>query len=363
MNVHLTYYDTAYGRFEEWAPLLARLGVRYIRDGLVVGDPRYVNKLRRLAATGTRASLIVGEVSRPAAVSVALAAGPLRKAVATLEGPNEPDQGPSALWERGLLEFMVKLREAVDKQLGKTVPLLGPSFVSASSRGGVGDIAGLWDIENIHPYPGGESPEPPPDPPGGERPVMATETGYHNALRAQEGQPPVSEEAAAAYIPRVLVENFAAGIKRTFLYELIDEKPDAALLDPEQHFGLLRQDLSPKPAFNALRNLLGTVVHSPGKGPHRDVVIGTGAEDVQRLLLERDDGSRVLLLWRRVPVWDTVRRQPVPQSSISVPLRFSGQASAIEVSYPTRAPQATKLPDATRMRIRVGGDVAAVSFR
>ena len=47
------------------------------------------------------------------------------------------------------------------------------------------------------------------------------------------------------------IEHFRAGIPRTYAYELIDEKPDAALTDPEQHFGLLRNDFSEKPAFTA----------------------------------------------------------------------------------------------------------------
>ena len=85
------------------------------------------------------------------------------------------------------------------------------------------------------------------------RGAVFTEAGYHNALSSTTGQPPASEEAAAVYMPRLLATAFGAGVERTFIYELVDEKPDPGLIDAEQHFGLLRNDLSPKPAFTASR--------------------------------------------------------------------------------------------------------------
>ncbi len=72
--------------------------------------------------------------------------------------------------------------------------------------------------------------------------------------------------------------------------------------DLENTFGLLRTDLSPKPSFLALRNLLRAVdgdsapVAAPGgAAARRD---GAGA-DVRRLLLRSADGSYALVLWRR----------------------------------------------------------------
>jgi hypothetical protein len=56
------------------------------------------------------------------------------------------------------------------------------------------------------------------------------------------------------YLLRTFLEHFKGGIARTYAYELLDEKPDRGLRDPEQHFGPLRQDFTPKPAFTALRN-------------------------------------------------------------------------------------------------------------
>ena len=86
---------------------------------------------------------------------------------------------------------------------------------------------------------------------------MATETGYHTLARP--GRAGVSEAAAAIYIPRLLLNNFAAGVKRTFLYELLDEGMSPH--DNEQHWGLVRYDGAPKPAYHTLSN---AACRSPG---------------------------------------------------------------------------------------------------
>ena len=89
-----------------------------------------------------------------------------------------------------------------------------------------------------------------------KRGLVFTETGYHNALHDRADQPPASEEAAAVYFPRLLLAAFGLGARRTFIYELLDEKPDPGLADLQQHFGLLRNDFSPKPAFTAIKTLI-----------------------------------------------------------------------------------------------------------
>lgn len=364
VNVHVTYYDTAYARFDEWSRRLVELGVRHFRDGLVPGDPEYVERMRRLGRMGRRATLIVDQSEGAAKDSIGLIAGPLRSVVKSVEAPNELDNRVPD-WEAALRRFVPELRSEVKAQLDGAVPLLGPSFVNGDSRPRLDDISELWDIENLHPYPGGEAPAPlEPDelPARGERPMVATETGYHNAVAATEGQPPVSEAAAGIYAPRVLAENFASGIRRSFLYELIDEKPDPDDDDPEQHFGLLRQDLSPKPAYRAIGNLLRLVRSSPGEGPGRDVSV-EGPGDLGSLLLGRADGSRCLLLWQRESVWDVDARRPVTTDRVPVRLKFAGTAREIAVDYPSREGEGASRPDTEQLTVPVGADLAVINFR
>jgi hypothetical protein len=230
-------------------------------------------------------------------------------------------------------------------------------------------VPGLY---NEHPYPLGGTPEVALSKALRELPAGAvrqglvfTETGYHNALHSNTGPPPVSEQAAAVYLPRLLVSDFAAGVRSTFIYELADEKPDPGLSDPEQHYGLLRSDLSPKPAFSAISTLIAALRASPGRGsPGHEHVQVKAVADVSRLDLTRPDGSQVLALWRPVSVWDPVRREPVDPPAQSVELTFSPRARSLQVWRPSLASRPVQMvPAATSLQLDLGGDLILVSFR
>jgi hypothetical protein len=364
VNVHMTFYDTAYARFDVWSARLRELGVRHVRDGLVVGDPTYVERYRTLAAQGVRASLIVGETQRPAAESVALAAGPLRPVVEALEGPNEPDLGGAPGWQAATEAFMAQLHDALARTPALRVPLLGPSFADAQARGSVGGAGRLWQVENLHSYAGGRPPETRlPDDIAAARgrspgaPIVVTEMGYHDATSATVGQPAVSESTAADYVPRSFLEAFAAGARRTYLYELADEKPDPAGRDPEQHFGLLHQDGTPKPAFVALQRLLASIGRSPGGGQRRPVAVRS-ARDIRSLLLDRRDGSRALVLWRR----GDARVAGAAVGPDSAQVRFAGDPAGVRVEATDGRPVRSALHGDT-LRLSLGAGAVVVSFR
>ena len=155
-------------------------------------------------------------------------------AIAAFEGPNELDHGGESDVARGLRAYMPALQAAARAQ-APGVPLIGPSFSKAGkSRRLAHDAArhrqppslprrqaagarprrGAWrEVAGGH----------------GKGIVQFTETGYHNAMNDAAAQPPVSEAVAAVYLPRLLVTAFGAGVKRTFVYELADERPEPAL--------------------------------------------------------------------------------------------------------------------------------------
>jgi hypothetical protein len=68
------------------------------------------------------------------------------------------------------------------------------------------------------------------------KPLWLTETGWNTA--------DVSEDQQASYVDQVLEGFQSAGIAKVFVYQLVDEAY------PEWH-GILQQDLSPKPAYEA----------------------------------------------------------------------------------------------------------------
>jgi hypothetical protein len=368
VNIHVTYYDTAYRRAGEWIPLLRDLGVRHVRDGLVLDAPPLVERLGALSKAGIRVTGITG-VDQPIDRQLELATGPLAPMLAAVEAPNELDISGLPSWQTRLASYLPALRKGLE-QRGRT-PLVGPSFVFEANIRETRRLAGNWDVTNLHPYPGGKPPEDViadalrnvrEQTPG--KPVVATETGYHNAVRTTGDHPPTSEEAAGDYIPRLLLSSFAMGVQRTFLYEFLDQKPDPGRANRELNFGLLRHDLTPKPSYRALQTLLRVVRSSPGEGARLKVAVQLAPRDVRALVLERDDGSRVLALWRDASVWSVDQRKPTPVAPARVRAAFGGTARDVTVYRPSRqAEPVLRRSEAEHLDLEVGGDVVLVDFR
>jgi hypothetical protein len=369
VTVHFNYLDTAYARQLEVLERLRQLGIHHLRDGQPLAGQPLAAVLPEAARAGLQTTLIT-DVTRAPAPDVEQSVRVLGRRIDAFEGPNELDNMSDPAWVTKLSDYMRALAGAVRRH-APGVPLIGPSLVNPSSRLELpGDLPGLF---NAHPYPNGEPPEAvlgqavrETRPAQLREGVYFTETGYHNASAATTGQPPVSEEAAAVYLPRALVTAFGAGVRRTFVYELLDEKPDPAFSDPEQLFGLLRNDLSPKPAFTAIKTLVAALRRSPGAGAGDltwtlDV---DGDDDVQHITLVRRDGSRVIALWRPVSVWDVEDRQAVDPGSVSVDLLLGRPVHDVAVWRPSLSTTPVlRRGQARRLRLDLAGDLVLVSFR
>ncbi len=323
VNVRLTYLDTSYGNFEGVQSRLRELGVRYVSDSVCPTCEYQIDRLQRLAAVGIRASLGAGWLSGgTATIAPGLQAirNRLRASAVSIASVNEPDISGNPDWVAHTRAFQTELFRQVnaDPQLAQ-LPVIGPSLVHRESRAELGDLSAHLDRGNLHPYSGGL-------PPlrnlaseqllmssvSGAKPLTITEVGYHTDMAYPGPHRPASEKAVATYTPRVALEAFRFGIDRTYIYTLADlwseaEARNRGLSASENSFGLLRWDLSPKPSFVSLRNLLSAVdgdsapVAAPGA--LRFALEGAGA-DVRRLLLRSADGSYALVIWRDISVWD-----------------------------------------------------------
>jgi hypothetical protein len=233
---------------------------------------------------------------------------------------NEPDISGDPQWVAHTRAFQQELyRQVKADPLLANLPVIGPSLVNRDSRAALGDLSASLDQGALHPYSGGL-------PPlgnladeallmsqvSGTKPLAITEVGYHTDLSYTGPHRPASEKAVATYTPRIALEAFRWGIARSYIYQFADlmSATDAQTsgLSPSQNsFGLLRWDLTPKPSFIALRNLLRTVkgdsapVASPGA---LRVGLENAGSDVRQLLLRAADGTYSLVLWRPVSVWD-----------------------------------------------------------
>jgi hypothetical protein len=367
VNVHFNYIDTAYARPVKVLQRIRELGVRHLRDGQPLAGEPLATVLAEAGRQGLRMTLIT-DVARPPAPDVEQSVRVLGRHIDAFEGPNELDNMGDAGWAARLTAYMSELSAAVSEH-APGVALIGPSLVNDSSRVDLpGDLPGLF---NAHPYAFGQPPEPvlgeavrEAQPAQLREGIYFTELGYHDAAASTTGQPPVSEAAAAVYLPRALVAAFGAGVRRTFVYELLDEKPDPALRDPERHFGLLRNDLSPKPAFTAIKTLIAALRASPGEGSGDLVWKLKANEDVEHLTLTRRDGSHVIALWRPVSVWDVQERHAVDPGRVPVELRLRRPARDVAVWRPSvsTTPVAHRA-QARRLRLDLGGDLVLVSLR
>ena len=267
VNVHFTYYNTAYGNASRVIEKLRELGVRHVRDGLAYGHSGQVWALNQLAAAGIKADLIMGSPRGATGTLpqlVGLVKQSLRGAASSLEGPNEQDLSGDTLWAERTRAYQAELYALVkaDPALA-SLPVVAPSLGRIGNRDRLGDMSASADLGNLHSYPGARTPSynlsselSRAAVTTGSKPILATETGYHNALRQTSDHPAISEYAAGVYMPRVYFEYFRRGVRRTFAYELVDEWANPTLTQRESHFGLLRNDFSPKPAYSALRNLV-----------------------------------------------------------------------------------------------------------
>jgi hypothetical protein len=362
VNVHLTYDNTPYADFDRVLASLRELGVRHVRDGLVPSRPDQYERLDRLASAGIRSTLIMGAPNATRVSDlVATLKGPLLRAAEAVEGPNEYDLSGDPRWADALRGYQRELYAAVRREPAlRDLPVYGPTVVKPENRSAVRDLREALDAANLHPYPAGQAPEPAVDREitaarelAGRKPVVATETGYHNALNAREGQPPVDEATAADYLPRLFLTAFARGIRRTYWYELVDAFPDDARGTADANFGLLRHDFAPKPAFVALANLL-RLAGDPGapEAPRRplDLSIAAPRGGVRRLVLQKGDGAYLLALWSERPLDVRVR---LPRAAREVALHRPSRSA-----HPSR-----QLRDVDVVRVPLGSDATIVEIR
>jgi hypothetical protein len=113
--------------------------------------------------------------------------------------------------------------------------------------------------------------------------VVSTETGYRSGAG-------LSDAIIGRYEVRTLFESLNLGVRRTYLYELID--------DPSGNWGLLTDGFSPRPVYVAIRNILSLLHDVPFAQPGKfDYTLAGQTQNVYHTLLQRSDGTFFLAIW------------------------------------------------------------------
>ncbi len=350
VNTHLRYLDTAYKDYDNIIkPRLKELGVRHIRDGLITTDLDSQQKFSELGKLGIKSTMLFDYRWNGDPKEVQEIVTILPNSVEAIEGPNEWDvvqptyQGQR--FPKALRDFQNKLYSTVKgTATTRHLPVVAASMAHWWNATKVGSLA--CDFGNIHSYSGGKIPSdgdldewwiPAARLICGENPIMATETGWHNAIRDPKPlHPGVSEQAAGKYIPRLYLEYFNRNVQRTFTYEFIDQK---LAIDQENNFGLLRYDGSPKPAFTALKNLI-TLLKDPGVNFPLKSLAYTLTGNVLNLhhtLLQKRDGKFYLILWQEVSSFDLETKQNIVVSDQPITINLKIPMVAATIYQPLKS--------------------------
>jgi hypothetical protein len=310
VNVHLHYTDTPYGDFPSVERALKGLGVRHIRDALLgTSWGLYYDRLNDLGRLGIKGIF----TTNPKESDGLLIDFPRRvpESFEGYEAPNEYDLSRDPDWAVTLNGFVKRLYDTVKSDPATSVySIIGPSLTQPGSFPKVAASAPFFDYANLHNYFGGRNPGTPGWGGGGygsinwnlnlakqawpDKPIMTTETGYLTNVNKTQGIP---EQVAGKYLPRLLLEQWERGIRRTYIYQLVDMGNESKFAD--NSFGLLHSDFSPKPAYNAIQNVI-RLLSDPGPPfPTKELEYSlTGdATGVEHALLQKRDGTFFLALW------------------------------------------------------------------
>lgn len=321
-NAHFENHYTPYvTRFSEVKQLLTDADVRHVRVGMLFRNPTFDSMMQELAAAGihglyvTQPKFTQAQIEQfPASVAPSLE---------LYEAPNEPDNMNDPDWAAKCRAFQQNLYSWVknDPQTSR-YPVVGPSIIK--KWGELGDISQYIDYANIHNYLdvfnpgtngfGGITPY------GvygsirynlnivkvtsSSKPVISTETGYGATATGgmtATNRPILDYRAQMRYIPRLFFEQYRNGIVRTYSYEFIDKGGNGTF----DNFGVLKMDLTPKPAYTALKSIL-RALNDPGPAftPQPLSLQFTGnTSNVHTVLLQRHNGDYVLAIWLEVPSW------------------------------------------------------------
>lgn len=375
VNVHLYYNDTSYADTNRVTDLLSRLGVRHVRDGLAANRPDDVAAIQQLGAAGIRSTLLLSGTAGPAVDPNQIAElDQVAPYVDAVEPTNEYDCSGDTGWAAHLHAYTQSLVQTLQssdttRQLG----ILAPGFCRPDSVTEYGSVAGTASATNAHDYSGGQPPELALE---GRLPAWSamqqsglpmavTETGYQNALAS--GPYAVTEATAADYTVRALLDAQRLGIARTYLYELMDEKPDSGLTDPEQHYGLVRADGTVKPAYTAVQNLLADLAQGPpaavqpgGSAPAMAVSLQGGGSLLRSLVVtDPSGGGQTVALWLATPLENTTKHTRLADAARTVRIGVDTASAAVH-RRPSRNNSAVSLGTGTSFDVPVDGEVTLV---
>jgi hypothetical protein len=188
-----------------------------------------------------------------------------------------------------------------------------------------------------------------------------TEAAYSTAHVTNGGDLASQEK----YVPRVLLDNFNAGLPRTYFYELLDE-PNDGNIPPDLADGLCTVNLAPKPSYTALQSLIA-LLGDPGAAFTPGTLaygISGASSDVTKTLLQKRNGDFYLAIWREQSDFDpnALTDTPVAPENVTLHLATTPTAASAYAYNSSESLVKTTLTPSTAIPITVTDQVSVIDL-
>jgi hypothetical protein len=339
VNVHFMYTDGGYAKLDKSFAALRYMGLSQVRDALPElnweGEARY----RFATDNGITFDLFVDGTAK---LSTTLArldqfATHFPGHIDVIEGPNEINNWPVKYGSLSGTQAAVALQTDLYRAIRSDALL---KMVPVYNYTGFPDAGGQADFTNIHPY-SKQGAQPRPElernldiysrlTPG--KPVVVTETGYPT-LQGKSSWGGIDGVTQAKLTLNLLFDAAALGIRRTYIYQLLDAYPDSTGTEVDKHLGLFDLQYQPKPAAHAIHNLTTILKGSAGGNVSAAAVSFTITglpSSAKSLSIRRSDGSTVIAIWDEPKIWDSDGLQPIPHAKVPIAVQFS---APVDMAY------------------------------
>lgn len=336
INAHSWYSNNL------WPQRLLDLGIMNIR-GRVAQNTTLAQKLQTFFAAGGKINTGIVESSNGTLDKTGaqkslnfLKTNIGLQHVSGIEGPNEFNNGEPPNWASTLRDFTHWLHDTVRADSSfNAIPLIAPSIWKRilADYQALGDVSQWVDKGCIHYYSGGQRPTTSGTDTmqaalqnvgiiASNKTIWMTETGW----QAPSGAWPISTRAQAKYVLRDYFDAWGYGVEKVFMYQLID--------DQQNLFGLCDAAANPKPAYNALKNLVSLVKDtSPGRSSI-GYAVNNAPSSLKSFSFSKSDGTFLIVLYLDVSSWDVQHRKDL-EYAVSVTVNLTGSAKQIDVYQPT----------------------------
>lgn len=327
--------------------LLVGSGIRHLRDGRPTTDGGYLGRLAYLGQHG-----IKHNIGFSISDGSALVSSELQKQmpyVDFIEPANEYDgyKNSDPNWVANLRAQQQVLFDTRNGDLAFAgVGVVGPAMTSLVDYGALGSFDSAEDAGNLHfatcsLNPGNTA--------GSghssfayaetfahmstvSKSMWTTETGYNSQVGIRPCALP--DEIVAKYDPRMIAERFNGGDGRMYFYQLVDMPADPVFGGT----GLISETGVAKPQFTAVASLLNMLA-DPGPSftttPLSYAV--TAPADVHHTLLQKQNGTYELLLWREAAGWQSTTSNiggvPIVVPPTTIALTVPGASALRYYSY------------------------------